>query len=226
MKKYISFSLYGDNPKYLQGAIRNVSGARVFYPGWTPVFWVAPEIPQHIRDTLLGMGAELRTPENPPANKMFWRFLINDEPGYERYMIRDADSRPSAREQAAVKEWEASGRRFHAMRDHPAHARPINGGLWGCVAGLIPSMRQLIDEWDPEDEYGEDQDFLGKVIWPMVESEALQHDSVCRESYGARRFPTKRLGSPRFVGEVFEIDERGCDVPRSGDHQQIDCWKD
>ena len=32
--KVISFSLYGDNPKYTTGLINNVLLAEYFYPGW------------------------------------------------------------------------------------------------------------------------------------------------------------------------------------------------
>jgi len=34
MKKIISFSLWGDNPVYTQGAIRNAELAKEIYPDW------------------------------------------------------------------------------------------------------------------------------------------------------------------------------------------------
>jgi len=34
MKKIISFSLWGDNPIYTQGAIRNAELAKEVYPDW------------------------------------------------------------------------------------------------------------------------------------------------------------------------------------------------
>lgn len=224
---YVSFSLYGSIDKYVLGAIRNAEMAPQFYPGWKLVFWVDDQVPADAKAKLKSLGAIVTTPAFPPDNKMLWRFLINEKPGMNRYVVRDADSRPSARESAAVKEWECSGMAFHTMRDHWAHARPINGGLWGATRGLIPSMEDLIYLLDIDDEYGADQDFLGKVIWPMVSHSVLQHDSVSREHYpGARRFPTLRNGSPRFVGEVFDIDDQGNDVPRRGDWESIDPWKD
>ena len=46
------------------------------------------------------------------------------------YACRDLDSRFSAREVSAVKEWLASGQPIHAMRDHPAHTTPLLGAAW------------------------------------------------------------------------------------------------
>ena len=34
MKKVISFSLWGDNPKYTIGAIKNAELIDTIYPGW------------------------------------------------------------------------------------------------------------------------------------------------------------------------------------------------
>ena len=37
----ITFSLFGDNPLYCQGAVENANTARVIYPEWTARFYVA-----------------------------------------------------------------------------------------------------------------------------------------------------------------------------------------
>lgn len=42
-------------------------------------------------------------------------------------MSRDSDSRIIPREEDAVREWLASDRMFHIMRDHPWHCRFIVG---------------------------------------------------------------------------------------------------
>ena len=47
-------------------------------------------------------------------------------------MCRDLDSRFSAREASAVKEWrENSSFPIHTMRDHPGHGVGMVGSLWG-----------------------------------------------------------------------------------------------
>lgn len=44
-------------------------------------------------------------------------------------MSRDSDSRIIPREQDAVREWLASDRVFHVMRDHPWQCTSILGGI-------------------------------------------------------------------------------------------------
>ena len=50
-------------------------------------------------------------------------------------LSRDLDSRLSAREEAATREWLHSGLAVHAMRDHPLHTQPLMGGMWGARLG-------------------------------------------------------------------------------------------
>jgi hypothetical protein len=44
-------------------------------------------------------------------------------------MSRDSDSQIIPREEDAVREWLASDRIFHIMRDHPDHCTSILGGI-------------------------------------------------------------------------------------------------
>jgi hypothetical protein len=44
-------------------------------------------------------------------------------------MSRDSDSRIIPREEEAVRDWLASNKTYHIMRDHPAHCIPILGGI-------------------------------------------------------------------------------------------------
>ena len=47
-------------------------------------------------------------------------------------LSRDLDSRFTAREVSAVKEWrENSSLPVHSMRDHPGHGTGLLAGLWG-----------------------------------------------------------------------------------------------
>ena len=48
MKKIISFSLWGTNPKYTIGALKNADLAKEIYPGWICRYYVAQDIPKGI----------------------------------------------------------------------------------------------------------------------------------------------------------------------------------
>lgn len=221
--RYITFCLYGNSPKYCEGAVRNVSLARLHYPGWKCAFWVGSDVPTNVTDRIAKSGGLVIGQDSRIPSPMMWRFLGGELPGCERFIVRDTDSRIGPRESAAVQEWVYSKRQFHSMRDHPAHAREINGGMWGCVAGAVPNMRQLIEEFDMEMVYGEDQSFLCRIVWPLIKHDCLQHDSVSRHLFpGSVPFPTKRNGQLRFVGEVFDVLPSGEEVPRDFDLVQIE----
>ena len=48
MKKIISFSLWGDNPKYTIGALKNANLALTIYPEWICRYYVAKSVPNDI----------------------------------------------------------------------------------------------------------------------------------------------------------------------------------
>ena len=57
-KRVISYSLYGTNPLYVQGALRNVRMVPSIYPGWTPRVYVSQEVGPSDIDRLI---AELKS---------------------------------------------------------------------------------------------------------------------------------------------------------------------
>jgi len=122
----ISFSLFGSNPRYCVGAIRNAELVRTIYPGWEGIFFVDGSVPEHVRQALLDKGADVRFPNLGIHNGMFWRFLINDDPKVDRYIIRDADSRLNLRERTAVDAWIQSGRRFHTCAITAGYSRGMS----------------------------------------------------------------------------------------------------
>lgn len=220
--RYVSFSLWGDNPKYLVGAVENVKLAKVIYPDWVCRFYVPfndsnPALEATINE-LETLGAHVLAGDHD-ISPMYWRYRVADLKSIDYWIARDCDSRLSLREKAAVDEWIASGKLIHTMRDHPAHCRGMNGGLIGAKGGVFPNMGTSIRDWEARlgrpFAYSDDQDFLGQVIWTKFYNHAMQHDSCCKYP-GSVPFPTRRIGY-RFVGEVFEADG----TPRAGDWEQV-----
>lgn len=103
-KWVISFGLYGSNPKYTEGAVRNVQAAKVYFPGWVCRFYVTQDVPAEVLTRLRELGAEI---EPIPAGMgyisgMFWRFMVACDDTVHRYIIRDSDSRMNARDRSAA----------------------------------------------------------------------------------------------------------------------------
>lgn len=199
MKKIISFSLWGDNPKYTVGAIKNAELAKSIYPDWVCRYYVGKSVPTDIINELkTNDNVEIiEMEENGEWNSMFWRFYPIADDDTEIMISRDCDSRLSIREKLCVDEFINSDKMFHTMIDHPYHGG-IMGGMWGAKKGILKQMKDLIDIWPKTNQWQTDQSFLNHVISPLVSDTILVHDSM-----NLKNFPTKRENY-HFVGEVFD----------------------
>jgi hypothetical protein len=96
-KRVISFGLYGSDPKYISGALRNVQLAATYFPGWVCRFYHDASVPPHALHELEKLGAELVDMAEGGITGgiagMFWRFLVADDPSVDRFIVRDSDSR-------------------------------------------------------------------------------------------------------------------------------------
>tara|TARA_R110000851_G_scaffold47014_7_gene114358 strand:- start:260 stop:907 length:648 start_codon:yes stop_codon:yes gene_type:complete len=204
MKKIISFSLWGDNPTYTVGAIKNADLALEIYPGWICRYYVGKSVPNDIVCSLIEKKNTEVFIMNEEGNwtGMFWRFYPASEPDVEVMLSRDADSRLDIRERAAVDDWLASDKDFHIMRDHPHHATQILGGMWGVRNGLLLGMRQAILDYAKGDFWQVDQNFLKEIVYPYIMNNACTHD----EYFEKNPFPTVRTPK-RFVGQAFDAND-------------------
>lgn len=209
MTKVISFSLWGNDPKYCVGAIRNAELAASIYPDWVCRFYIAKDVPIETQGKLANLdNVDLYDMplEYNGWKGMFSRFLPGIESEIDIMISRDCDSRLSLRERAAVYEWEKSDKGFHTMHDHPYHTVPILGGMWGMKRGAVRQFYDLMAAWEVEDRWQTDQDFLTEKIWPLVQYDHLNHDSFFRHIWGGWPFPTSR-NNDEFVGQVFDENE-------------------
>lgn len=204
MKKIISFSLWGDIPRYTEGAIRNAELALEIYPDWICRYYLGKNTPLGI----IGRLSEFDNTEiyimNEPGDwtGMFWRFYPASDLDVGVMISRDVDSRLTAREKAAVDEWLGGDKDFHIMRDHPYHNTAILGGMWGVRNCLLLDMVEYINEYSKGDFWQVDQNFLRECIYPKVKDDALVHD----EYFEKNSFPAKRE-SGCFVGQAFDEDD-------------------
>lgn len=222
MKKIISFSLWGNNFRYLGGAIQNVQLAKIFYPDWICRFYIGSS-------TNFGFVDKLSKYDNVEIVEMpesggwdcstLWRFYPAAEEDVQFLISRDADSRLGKREKMAVDEWIKSNSDFHIMRDHPFHAVPICAGMWGAKGASIKDIKSMIEEFkktkkDISNQIYTDQIFLAEVVYPAIKDKALVHD----EFFENKNFP-KSSGDRderHFVGQAYDGDGSILDVQKYG----------
>jgi tetratricopeptide (TPR) repeat protein/GR25 family glycosyltransferase involved in LPS biosynthesis len=188
----IAFSLWGQNPRYLRGAIRNLQEAPVVYPGWVFRFYIDDSVPAEFVDLAIKLGAQIvqQPPNQTLRQKLSWRFNVANDPTVGRFLVRDADAVVSRREAQAVQEWLSSDCWFHVMRDYWTHTDLMLAGMWGGRAGLLPPLEPLILAYQSGrlETPNIDQWFLRDRIWPLIRSSTLIHDR-CFRVLDARPWP-------------------------------------
>lgn len=182
-KKIIAFSLYGNNPKYLEPAVINAEISSLIYPDWVCRFYVDESVPQHTIQRLTSQNAEIifADSEMKKMPATMWRFLALDDESVSSVIFRDADSVISQREAKAVNAWLNSGKPFHTLRDHGAHTELVLAGMWGAHCGYLPHMQTLIMQYVNNtklDKRFADQYFLRQHIWGFIRDHLYAHDSL------------------------------------------------
>jgi tetratricopeptide (TPR) repeat protein len=201
-RNVIAFSLWGDNPVYVHGAIVNARIAPHIYTGWTTRFYVDDTVPADALDQLRAAGAQVVMVDDPALARIrpMWRFLASDDPQVDFFLCRDADSRLNVQEFLAVQEWLASGRSFHVMRDHLYHMELVLAGMWGGKAGVLPPLRDwMLKAASYFDNRFGDQAFLMEQVWPLIRDDLCSHDSAY-QFHDGRVFPGYSLPRPIHVG--------------------------
>lgn len=199
-KRIISFSLWGNNPKYTIGAIKNTQLAPIVYPDWICRFYISNEVSNEIIKKLEQTSEIVKVNNFGNWKLTVERFKAIDD-DIECAIFRDTDSRLNFREKAAVDEWLKSDKTMHVMKDHPYHAGfPILAGMWGLKKkGFDLNMTNMLKLYSNSEQYHYDQIFLNNFIWKYYADDCIIHD----EFFNNKPFPTKR-SSLHFVGQVYD----------------------
>lgn len=169
----LSFSLYGQEELYLQGAVANAAMARFLYPGFIPRFYVSEDVPAGTVRRLRDLSCEIvECGISKGHTGAMWRFSALEDLSVHFVCIRDADSRLNLRERQMFDQWVASGRSWHTVRDHPWQRMPI-------CAGLFDSRRplHLPEQRCQSGAYGEDEGFLAGQLLPLIRHDLAVHDT-------------------------------------------------
>ncbi|MDK4680902.1 hypothetical protein QDY71_09870 [Kingella negevensis] len=189
----ISYSLFGDKPRYNEVSVMNAKIAREIYPEWTCRFYVNDTVPKNTITRLQAQGAQIVDMTGSPIHGLFWRFLVAADTSVKRFIIRDADSLLSNKERAAVQEWLDSGKHFHVMRDALLHDELILAGMWGGCGGVFHDMEQRILTSSARfRDRTIDQQFLRYAAWNTVKQSVFSHDTWQLDP-DSRAFPSNYI---------------------------------
>lgn len=221
--KILAFSLYGDDPIYTIGAIKNSTLHKTIFSEWEMRVYHNNTVPKEILEQLQDNNVTLiNVGEDTGYRGSLWRFLPASE-NIERFISRDTDSRISERDECAVEEWIESDKNFHIIREHPiGHNWVINAGMWGCKGGILTNLNSIMDDFlsrfDSKNNKYSDQLFLKEVVYPLAKNNSLIHDEYFNyEQTGITIKRDRKLDDFAFIGE--SIDEN--DEPRGDQRTPI-----
>ena len=133
MSKIISMSVWGNDPSYSIGAIKNAQIAKKLFPDWMCRIFVNETVPTYyINDMLKLTNVELAQVDRKNVFGAYWRFYSMFQNEDDIVISRDSDSRLSERELRCVNEWIQIDKKFSIIRDHYSHYDwPMLAGMWG-----------------------------------------------------------------------------------------------
>lgn len=208
--KVISFSLYGDNPKYTIGAINNSELKEIFFPGWEMRVYHNDSVPNYVLEQLEANNVVLvNTGVDQGVCNAMWRFAPASEK-VECFISRDCDSRLFERDAVAVREWLDSGKCFHIIRDHPGgHAWEISAGMWGARGCFVENIQEKMNHYIQTSSWvtdrAVDQRFLQEIIYPKALESLFLHDEYFNyEGIGTPIKRDRKLDDFAFIGEPFD----------------------
>jgi protein O-GlcNAc transferase len=224
--KVFSFSIYGDNPIYTIGGVKNAKLIKELFPEWKSIFYIADDVDPNIIKQIQDYGGivELK-PSNESFAGMFWRFMAITRDDVDVMIVRDCDSRVSERDVVSVDEFMLSDKLYHIVRDHPiGHHYPMNGGMWGCkqnpfinrinfhINDFLKSHYNHIfntDNAKKDSIRNADQMFLMNRIYPIAVNSCLVHDEYFKyESFAKPINHDRESNNFAFIGEsIDETDE-------------------
>ena len=208
MKHLISYSLYGTNPRYTVGAIKNAILSQR-YPGFDLRFYVGESVPDWVVSTLrlLPNVQIVEMMGNEDSRAMFWRFYALAELEYDYILVRDCDARLNDREIDMHYEFVESGKGFHIIKDHPTgHSYPISGGLLAAKKIVLHDIHKLIDAWGPKPAYGNDIVFLENNVYRKVIDDSFIHDEYYNTP-GSVKSRMKKKHTLDMVGAAVNEDD-------------------
>ena len=208
----ISVSLWGNDRRYVEGALRLADDAARLYPGWCVQVFAGSSVPEVALEQLTARGncCVIQVDEEEGPHALLWRFRAVHSEGVEAVIFRDTDSRLSPRERAAVDAWLASPNEVHVMRDHLHHSLAILGGMWGVRGSGITRTANHLATWSPASRWFADTDFLRERVYSDTSLRIFvhqdQHWFADTRPVISRTFKVSPYSQGDFVGRGLEFD--------------------
>jgi hypothetical protein len=190
MVNAFSFCLFGETTNlYHRGFLENLELIKKHYPGWVVYVYLGADTEPGYRNYLLrDPVVRVRDTGLTGFKNTVHRFFAIDDSDVDVCFFRDADSRVHWKDRWAINGFLNMPHGCHSIRDHKEHTALLAAGMWGLRQGVLnASMRDSFARWTPVfggygnpndvEGFGIDQNFLVKVVYPVVRPVTFVHFS-------------------------------------------------
>lgn len=182
MKKNVSFSLFGGNPRYTINALINADLCSEYYPDWSCRIYHDDSVPTNVLTLLKNKSnVDLKKTTGHGQSRRMWRFLAYDDS--DIVICRDIDSHITKREVSAVHDWLNTNKNLHVMRDHRHHGNCLQAGMFGLKKNSkLVDIQSIYKEFisNNKDNYSMDEKFLREKIYHLFKDDMVVHDALDR----------------------------------------------
>lgn len=211
-----SYCIYGSNPKYVEGMVRNLEQIRIIFPSFHTYIAVGKDTPpEYIEKYKSFPNVKLTHYPSAEGRLQTFRFFPIDDPAVNCMIVRDADSRIGDRDRECIQKFLDSDYTVFTIRDHFWHKCPIMGGQWGIKRTKTHSEFQLEANYNllkeilpkGQDYYGSDEFFTRNYIYPKYGAQMIAFSSISYVADGIEttaEITTPQKDDTDFCGNVFE----------------------
>lgn len=223
MATIFSYCIYGSNPKYVEGMVKNLEQIQVMYPEFQTWIIVGNDVPStYIEKYNSFPNVKLTHVSETGGRLMTYRFFPIDKSEVDCMIVRDADSRFGNRDQECIRRFMNSDYTLFTIRDHFYHKCPIMGGQWGIKRTKVHSefdlesaYNSMKDKFEGVDLYGSDEWFTRQYLYTKYGSHMIAFSSI---KYSAGDETIAEIMTPRrddtdFCGNVYEFNSDGSTYP-------------
>ena len=185
-KGILSISLFGNTKKegfrkrYIDPILYNTKKINSILPGWAIRIYLSPEITEDIIQELIDNNCEVFIMKNKPIGYegTTWRFLAAS--GDKPFLSFDSDDKiddPTLGNlRKGVENWLKSKKPFFRRSlYHINFLIPLSAGTWGAKPGSIKNIEEKLEKYCSEKQFGMDEAFLTKEIWPLLLKNGYHH---------------------------------------------------
>jgi len=170
----ISYSLYGNAGKYIEGLIINCKLINLHFPDFWIYVFIGNDFDHSILEKITNFNniKIIETGVSGHLNALH-RFVAIDYDEVGIAFSRDCDSYVNRRDRYCIQKFLETGKKFQIIRDHEFHNSEILAGMWGIKKGILRfNMMNKINEFLYSRKglilFGNDQHFLTREVYPHV----------------------------------------------------------